>query len=174
MRLTKRIEALEKAAAGGGGGARTVKALALVNHGKPSASLALHDPIAIEAAVPTLVRVTAYLEMEENGGFWTVSLNDNNVAIHDNTDDQAVALSVSTTGWGSWFLGASGAQFGAVLGTRVLDIVSPSSTNEVLLDVGSHELSVGIDAALNAGVAVAPGCPDVNVRNLLFAVETLV
>jgi hypothetical protein len=167
MRLTKRIEALEKAAAGGGGGTRTVKALALVNHGKPSASLALHDPITIEAAVPTLVRVTAYLEMEENGGFWTVSLNDNNVAIHDNTDDQAVALSVSTTGWGSWFLGA-------VLGTRVLDIVSPSSTNEVLLDVGSHELSVGIDAALNAGVAVAPGCPDVNVRNLLFAVETLV
>jgi hypothetical protein len=171
--LAKRLDAIE-AGGGGGGGAQTVKALALVNHGKPSGALALHDPITIEAAVPTLVRVTAYLEIEENGGFWTISLNDHDVAIHDNGDDAPVAIAASVSGWGSWALGANGVQFGPSLGTRVLDIVSPASTNEVLLDVGSHELSVGIDAALNVGVAVAPGCPDVNVRNVLFAVETLV
>jgi hypothetical protein len=174
MRLTKRIEALEKAAASGGGGAQTVKALALVNHGQPSGALALHDPITIEAAVPTIVRVTAYLEIEENGGFWTISLNDHDVAVHDNADDVPVAIAVSVGGWGSWFLGANGAQYGASLGTRALDIVAPTSTNEVLLDVGTHALSVGIDAAINAGVAGSAGCPDVNVRNVLFAVETLV
>jgi hypothetical protein len=169
------IEADAAAPSGGGGsGASVARAIAPRNLGQPTDSIVLHDPVTIEAAVPSLVRVTAYLEIEENGGFWTLALTDNGVPVKDNNDDVAIATAVSVSGWGSWFIGASGVQFGNLLGVRAFDIVTPLSSNEVFLDAGSHELAVGIDGAMNAGVGGSPGAPDVNVRNVLFAVETLV
>jgi hypothetical protein len=176
MRLRDVFKAVEAGGIGGGAGSGdfNFSAPEVRNLGQPvlGSPLLITPEFTVEGSA--VVEVTAYIELTNEGGWWTPGLLHNGASVWGDDGNPlggAVALPADVFGYDAPAAPPNGR--GAHAGEPLAVSQDLASTgNLIVLPSGTHRLALGIAPDLNDG-SHAAGSPDVVTRNVAFSVRVI-